>query len=450
MSLVITVVAVVRLLILGNGLFVAAEFAAIRARKTRVQQFAEEGNWPAQKLVPIKASPKSLDTFIASCQVGITVTSLALGAYAQSTIADGLAEPLAGLGNLTLPVAHSISATFILLALTAIQIIISELLPKNIAMQFPEEVAFATVMPVLWLQPFLRPFIWLFNGSGEAILRLLNVNLSDDAHGHFHSPAEIEMLVVDSHEGGLIDDKEQQMLRNAFRLRELTARQIMVPRTRLVAAADTSPVADVLREAIAAGFTRIPIYTDHIDNITGFVHVKELFPLFKKEEADLSGVLREIVYVPETMPVSDVWQTLNSRRQYMAVVFDEYGGTAGLITFEDLIEEIFGELQDEFDQEFDALYYHDSVGRTHLRGDLLIADVNEYFNLNLPDDENDTLGGLVFSRLGRIPKEGDEVTIGALTLRVDKEEDQSIVELSLVLPTDTQPEVDEWEISRNE
>ncbi len=449
MTIIITIVAVVSVLILGNGLFVAAEFAAVRARKTRIRQLAEAGNWPARQLVPIKANPKTLDTFIASCQVGITVTSLALGAYGQSTIAGLLAEPLAGLGKLTLPVAHSIAVTIILVILTTIQIIISELLPKTIAMQFPEEVAFATVLPILWLQPFLRPFIWLFNGSGEAILRLLNINLSDD-HGHFHSPAEIEMLVLDSHEGGLIDDKEQQMLRNAFRLRELTARQIMVPRTRLVAAADTSAVAEVLRAAIAAGFTRIPIYKDYIDNITGFVHVKELFPLFQKQENDLSGVLREIVYVPETMPVSDVWQTLNSRRQYMAVVFDEYGGTAGLITFEDLIEEIFGELQDEFDQEFDALYYHDSVGRTHLRGDLLIADVNEYFNLHLPKDENDTLGGLVFGLLGRPPQVGDEVKIDNLTIRVEKEEDQSIVELSFVLPTDVQPAVDEWEISHYE
>ncbi|RME46949.1 MAG: CBS domain-containing protein, partial [Caldilineae bacterium] len=159
---------------------------------------------------------------------------------------------------------------------------------------------------------------------------------------------------------------------------------------------------------------------------------------------------RNLVYIPETMPALEVWQTLNRHRQYMAIVFDEYGGTAGLITYEDLIEEIVGEVEDEFDREMNLIYYTDNQGRTHLRGDLLIADVNEYLNLDLPDEENDTVGGLVFSLLGRPPKVGDEVDVDNLLLRVEKVADQSITEISIQLPTGVAPQIGEWEVSPRE
>jgi putative hemolysin len=235
-------------------------------------------------------------------------------------------------------------------------------------------------------------------------------------------------------------------LRNAFRLRELTARQVMVPRTRLVAAPIDSTVDELIHKAYQAGFSRIPLYELYIDNITGFVHIKDLFYLRLQERQDPKEILREIMYVPETLPIAEVWTRLNNNRQYLAIVLDEYGGTAGLITFEDLIEEIFGELQDEFDQEL-PLISSDKEGRIHLRGDLLVTDVNEYLDLTLPDREADTLGGLVFSELGRPPVIGDEVTIGTpgITIRVEAIEVRSVTEVSLLLPTEVPPHVSEWE-----
>src|SRR5690606_1855339 len=211
-----------------------------------------------------------------------------------------------------------------------------------VGVQYPERVAMAVVVPVRWSIALFRPLIWLFNGSARLLLNLLRIE-PPDVHSHAHSPAEIEILVTESHEGGLLDAEERQMLRNAFRLRDLTARQVMVHRTRIVAAPVNSSVRELLDLALEAGHSRLPLYAEDIDDIRGFVHIKDVFSLCVENSDNLASVLREVTHVPETMPALAVWETLQSKRQYMAIVFDEYGGTAGLITLEDLIEEIFGE-----------------------------------------------------------------------------------------------------------
>jgi CBS domain containing-hemolysin-like protein len=288
------------------------------------------------------------------------------------------------------------------------------------------------------------PLIWLFNGSGNLVLRLLGKKPHEGAQ--IHSPEEIELLVTESHESGLLDNEERQMLRNAFRLRDLTARQVMVHRTRLITAAINSSVEDVLNLAIEAGYSRIPLCGESIDDVVGFVHVKDLFRRHVNGRSDMESAIRDVIYVPETMPVLDVWEKLNVGGNYLAVVFDEYGGTAGMITFEDLIEEIFGELQDEFDDEM-ALIARDQKGRVYLRGDLLVSDVNEYLELSLRN-ETDTLSGLLFSELGRSPIEGDEVVFGDIQIRVEAMEDLGVSEVSLQLPPtgDVAP-FSEWEVA---
>jgi CBS domain containing-hemolysin-like protein len=257
--------------------------------------------------------------------------------------------------------------------------------------------------------------------------------------------------MAESHEGGLLDDRERVLLRNAFRLRDLTARQVMVHRTRLMAAPVDSSVKELMTKAIEAGFSRIPVYQESIDDIIGFVHIKDLFRLYWQSEEDIHSIIREAVYVPETLPAVEVWQLLNTSRKYLAVVFDEYGGTAGLISFEDLIEEIFGELQDEFDNEM-ALISRDKEGRIYLRGDLLVTDVNEYLDLDLPTDVADTLGGLVFSELGRPPVAGDEVRVDSVVICVEAVAGLSISEVSLQLPPSNNrvTTFTEWEVADHE
>jgi CBS domain containing-hemolysin-like protein len=463
MTTFLAVVVVLSLLIFINALYVAAEFSSVSSRRTRVSQMAGSGNRFARLLLPIVQDSENLDRYVAACQLGITASSLALGAYGQGVLATRLALPVTSLlvaldpwiGNLGFTsgeaaagLAASIAATAVLLFLTLLQIVFGELFPKSVALQYPERMALGTVVPVRWSVFLFRPFIWFFNGSGNLVLRLMGVKISRGG-GHVHSPAEIEILVSESHEGGLLDDEERQMLRNAFRLRDLTARQVMLHRTRIVAAPAGSSVLELLEMALEVGHTRIPLYQENIDAIIGFVHIKDLFALFVADNQNLAEILREVVRIPETLPIVDVWDTLRKNSQYMAIVFDEFGGTAGLITYEDLIEEIFGELQDEFDDET-ALISRDAEGRIHLRGDLLVADLNEYLGLSLPDSA-DTLGGLVLSLLGRPPDVGDEIVVGETVIRVEAMVDLGVSEVSLqTAPTDVIGQVGEWEVANHE
>lgn len=455
---VIIIIATVTLMVFFNALYVAAEFATVSSRRTKINQLAGQGNRLAESLLSFIEDSKSLDRYVAGCQIGITISSLVLGAYGQNVLASGLIEPIAMLldqfpsvasllgsesSSTSMVLARSLSITIVLIAITTLQVVIGELFPKSVAIQYPERVAMSVVWPMRISLKVFSPLIWLFNGSGNLILRLLG-HKNSEKHSHVHSVEEIELLVSESHEGGLLDDVERQMLRNAFRLRDLTARQVMLHRTKLVAAPEDYSTMEVLNLAIQGGYSRIPIYRESIDSIIGFVHVKDLFRLYVREEENIKSVLRDVVYVPETMPVNGIWEKLNSRRKYLAVVFDEFGGTAGLVTFEDLIEEIFGELQDEFDDEM-ALIVRDKEGRIFLRGDLLVADVNEYLNLELPQ-EADTLSGLVFSLLGGAPAVGDNISAGETTIRVEAMEDLGVLEVSLQLPlTDNVSSIPEWE-----
>lgn len=460
MSATLIIIATIVALIGANGLYVAAEFSSVAARRTRISQLAAEGNRLAKSMQPILESAVEKDRYLAATQLGITISSLVLGAYGQSVIAERMVMPLVGviegvepwlqsvgMGSTAVAetAARSIAVTGTLFALTFLQVILGELFPKSVAIQYPEEVSLAVLLPMRWSLLFLRPLIWFFNGSGTLLLKL--IPNADEEHNMFHSPEEIEILVTESHEGGMLDDQARQMLRNAFRLRDLTARQVMIHRTKILSAPEDASVIELIQLALDAGFSRIPLYRDSIDNIIGFVHVKDLFRLHVRGEDDIPSIMREVLHVPETMPVLEVWERLNQRRKYIAIVFDEFGGTVGLVSFEDLIEEIFGELQDEFDDEM-ALIARDKEGRIHLRGDLLVADVNEYLELHLPEEVADTLGGLIFSQLGGPPSVGDEVTFDETIIRVEQIEDLSVQEVSLKLaPASMVAPYSEWEVT---
>jgi CBS domain containing-hemolysin-like protein len=444
MSTFLFITAAVALMIFFNALYVGAEFATVSSHRTRISQMAAGGNKMAVLLLPIMEKPVLLDNYVAACQIGITISSLVLGAFGQNVISDYLVGPLAYLGVST-AAAESIATITVLIFITVLQVIMGELFPKSVAIQYPENVALALVVPMRISLALFMPLILLFNGSGNLVLRL--VGRKPHAGAQIHSPEEIELLVTESHESGLLDDEERQMLRNAFRLRDLTARQVMVHRTRMVTAPANSSVEDVINLSIAAGYSRIPLCGESIDDVVGFVHVKDVFRRYVNGRSDMESAIREVIYVPETMPVLDVWEKLNVGGNYLAVVFDEYGGTAGIITFEDLIEEIFGELQDEFDDEM-ALIARDSDGRIYLRADLLISDVNEYLELNLPNEAADTLSGLVFSILGRSPSAGDEVVIGEIPIRVESMADLGVSEVSLQLPSsENVSPFSEWEMA---
>lgn len=437
LPIVITITAMIGF----NALYVAAEFATVAARKTKINQLAAEGNGAAQLLLPYLEDSEALDRYVAACQLGITISSLVLGSYGQNVLAPALDGAVAWMTT-------AVAATAVLVFNTTLQVILGELLPKSIAVQYSEGVALAVARPMIWSLKILKYPISLFNGSAFLILRLLGLQ-TKGGHGAVHSPEEIEMIVSESHEGGLLADSERTLLRNAFRLRELTARQVMVHRTRIVAAPANSTVSDLINLALDVGYSRIPIYRDSIDDIIGFAHVKDLFRLHIQNEEGIASIIRDVIYMPDSLPVASVWEEMNNRRKYFTVVFDEYGGTSGVITFEDLIEEIFGELQDEFDDE-SALVARDKEGRIYLRADLLVTDVNEYLDLKLPTEAADTLSGLIFSELGCVPTVGDQIMVDNTAIRVEAMKDLGVDEVSLLLPQGGVTTFTEWEVADHE
>lgn len=429
----LVIVAVVTLLVAINALYVAAEFSTVAARKSRLRQMAQAGHRGAQRLLPTLDDSRKLDDYIAACQLGITASSLVLGAYGQGRVAEAIAPPLAALGQWALPVAHTISATGVLITLTVLQVVFGELFPKSIAIQYREQVATAVVVPMLWSVTLFRPFILLFNGSANLILRLLGLH-GTGGHAHVHSPEEIELLVEESQRGGLVEPEEQRLLHNAFRFQDLTVRQVMLPRTSMPAAPADSGVANLIERALTTGADRLLLYRTSIDNIVGFVHLKDLFRLHLHPAGQLREITRSLTYVPESLPVPALWREFASRRVRLAVVLDEYGGTAGMVTLEDLAEVVFGEVPDEFDEQVTTMRA-DRDGVLRLRGNVLVADVNEFFDLKLPEQTADTLGGLIMAELGRIPVAGDEVTAGspAATLRVEAMQGLAVAEVALRL-----------------
>jgi len=448
------IVVTVFLLILLTGFYVAAEFSTVNVQRTKINQLAEQDDLSSRLLLPILEDSRKLERYVTASQVGITVSSLVLGAFVHGEIVSRLDTALTQRLSISLSpeaadwLGSLAAVVIVLLFVASLQVIFGELFPKALAIQYPERIARTMVWPMYGsLLLFALP-IRLFEWATRIILRLAGRDLKDGGRGR--SPEEIEILVTESHEGGLLDDNERRLLRNALRLRDLTARQVMVHRTRIAAAPLDTSALELMQMAIDAGYSRIPLYRDSIDEIAGFVHVKDVFRLFNQGESDVAGVVRDVVYVPETLPINDVWDQLDLQNRYLAIVFDEFGGTAGLLTLEDLIEEVFGELQDEFDDEA-AVIARDKEGRIYLRGDLLVSDVNEYLELDLPEEAADTLSGLVFSLLGRPPVEGDELLLADVVIRVETMEDLGVGELSLQPPpSESDDHFSEWDIADHE
>jgi CBS domain containing-hemolysin-like protein len=426
------IITVTTLMIGLTTLYVAAEFAVVSSRRARISQQAAEGNRLARLLMPIMDDAHLLDNYVAACQLGITASSLVLGFYAQSDIATVLTPYLSSMGGLQGVAAQSTAATIVLIVLTILQVLLGELVPKSVALRYPERLALLTVVPMRWSMLLFRPAIALFNGAGTLILRLLGVPPAGH-QAHIHSPEELILLIGESAKGGLLEADERQLLDNAFRVGGLTAAQVMVPRTRMAAAPVTSSLQELLSLMTNTGYTRIPLYEKSIDDILGIVHLKDLFQLYTNGRDDVISVLRTVPFVPESKPAVEVWNQLRLEHSYVAIVFDEFGGTAGMITIEDLLEEIFGEFQDESDQEV-PLVATGPDGIVRLHGEFLIADLNQRFGLNLPTEAAHTVGGLIMGALGRTPRVGDSVVIDGAQLRVERVGGLAIREVSITLP----------------
>ena len=334
--------AVIFVLILINALYVAAEFAAVGVRRSRIRQLSEEGHWLAKSLLPVVDDAAKLDLYVGVSQIGITLSSLVLGAFAQATVAVAFAPTLASWLNLDPETATSSAAISVLIVLTIAQVVLAELVPKSLALQFPTQVALATVLPMRWSLAAFRPFLAFVNGSATAVLRVFGVG--GGSHRHIHSPEEIDMLLVESRDGGLLEPDEQQRLHRALRLGVRTARDLMVPLEKLTMLQEDTAWPDVVRVVAASPFSRLPIYRGTPDVIIGTLRVKDLLHQFvlEGEPPALGRLLRPLARVTHDLTADRVIALLRERRVHQAVVTDEAGQVIGLITIQDVLAEFLG------------------------------------------------------------------------------------------------------------
>ncbi len=410
--------AVILFLIATNALYVAAEFAAVGARRSRVQQRAELGSRMARLLLPVIQHPAQLDRYIATCQVGITISSLVLGAFGQVTLARDLAPLLERYAGMQQLAAFSTASVTVLIVLTMMQMVLGELIPKSLALQFPTQTGLATVLPTLWTARMLSWFIAVLNGSGILVLRAFGVR--EAGHRHIHSPEEIELLIAESRDGGLLEPDEHRRLRKALQLSVRTAAEIMVPRTQIVALDVENGYDEVLRAAIESPHTRLPVYEESIDNIIGVLHVRDvaLWTLAPGGVFSVRAITRPILVVPQSMTADRLLAKMREERRAMVVVTDEFGGTAGLVTIGDVLGELLGGVADEF-RAAEQMPERLADGRVRLPGHLKVDEAAPWIGREWTG-ASATVSGRVMEALGRVPADGEKLEIDGVRVTVER------------------------------
>lgn len=425
-SVVVGLVGVLAL-VLANAFFVAAEFALVGARKTRLDEMSRAGD---RKATLARRAIQSLDRYISATQLGITLASLGLGWIgkpALATVIDGIfalfgtAVPEVTLHTISIAVAFSI--------ISVLHIVLGELMPKAVALLYPEDVSRWTAAPLMAFGWVMTGPIKLLNGSANGLLRAMGVK-SPGEHERLHSPEEIRMLVEQSEEGGRMDQDNARLLEGVFEFTEKAAQDVMTPRTEIVALEASLTVDQALDIVAAAGRSRYPVHLDSLDEIVGIVHSKDILRALRNDGTrSIRAISRPPHLVPGTREVEDVLADMKRLKVHMAIVLDEYGGTAGLVTMEDLLEEIVGEIFDE----------HDSVelpraadGAPLLEGAMTLAEFNAMQEAELDDTDYTTLGGYLFGQLGRLPAVGDRVVAAGMTFEITAMEGRRVKTVRLV------------------
>ena len=412
-------------LVFMNGFFVAAEFSFVGARRTRIEQLAQEGNAGAKAA---KQAMEHLDHYIAATQLGITLASLGLGWIGEPAVA-GLFEPLFHRflpEETALTLGHTVAVVIGFALVTMLHIVLGELAPKSIALQRPEDVAMIVARPTLVFHNLFNPVIHLMNSLGNGVVRALGFEPAGE-HNSVHSPEELEMLVHSSREAGLLQESEEVLLRRVFDFSEIPVVEIMQPRVEVDAVDVATPLPELLAHIAAQHHSRYPVYRDQIDRVIGVLNVKDVFDLMVNQPTlltdanskfDMKRLLREPIYVPETVSVDKVLEEMRRKKTHLAIIVDEYGGMAGLATMEDILEELVGEVEDEFDTEVSGAV--EAADPNLVDGLTSMTDVSERFGDPGGEIDSATIGGYVAERLERIPAVGDELPFANYDLRVEE------------------------------
>ncbi|MBR1776247.1 HlyC/CorC family transporter [bacterium] len=420
-------------LLFVNGFFVAAEFSLVKVRKTRLEQLCNDGNREARKALFLV---NDMNKMLAAAQLGVTIASIALGWVAEATIVQ-LVEPIIKVfpymnGRMA---AHAIAVPISFVLVTYFHVLLGEQLPKCLALKHTDSLALIIARPMDMFIKVFKPFVWTLQVSGDKILKLFNADSVDASL--VHSTEELDMLVDASYNEGVLNETEAEMLHNMFKFSDLMAKQVMIPRTDMICVPDDISYNDLNKLALENGYTRYPVFeNENIDKIIGFVHVKDLYSIaLTKEEYSLKALIRPLILIPETMTLDNLMKEFKKTHMQMAVVVDEFGGTAGLITLEDVLEEIIGEVQDEFDEEEEVNITQVSEDTYMANAMMRLDELAEFFGINddelLEEDDVDTIAGLVVKLLGRIAEVGDSVSYKGLTFTVEEVDGARITRLQI-------------------
>jgi len=435
------------LLVLANGFFVTAEFALVSVRKTRIAELVAQGNSSAHWVHKAIHDP---DRFIAATQLGITLASLGLGWIGEPALGH-LLHPVVSLFPAAVEkgISQSLSAGLAFALITFLHVVVGELAPKSIALQHPERSALIVAQPTVWTEWLFKPAIWLLNGAGNIILNWIGI---EPASGHelVHSVEELKMLVSASAEGGMVEDDAENMLHAIFDIGDTLVRQVMIPRTEMIAVPASTPLDQLYNTIVSKPFTKLPVYRESLDQIVGIVHLKDILRAkhgMIPHAVTAANLMREALFIPETAHVTSLLGQFRRRKQHISIVLDEYGGTAGVVTLADVLEEIVGEVNDPFDQEPDIQPLPD--GTSLIDGLTLIEDVNEQLGVELIDPNYDTIAGFILGKLERLAEVGDMITIGTIKLRVEAMDGLRIARVSLeqILMDEPEPSINQEDMS---
>ena len=409
---------VIAVLVLLNAVFVAAEIALVTVRRTRVDQLVEEGRRGARRVRALTEQP---GRFLAVIQLGITFIGFLAAAFAGSSMTQGLRDVFRAAPAIA-PYADVLALLIVTALLSFVTIVFGELVPKTLALAHPERFALSLARPVDFMGRVLRPIVWVLERVTEAVNRLLGVGDTDQ---HQISTEELKLLVERGGEQGILEAEEEQMINAVIELGDRRVHEVMVPRIAIVALPATATLPDAIDRIIDQGHSRVPVYEESVDEVVGILYAKDLLPFLKdgtEERTSVRALLRTPVFVPESMSIDDLLHEFQRRKVHIAIVLDEYGGTAGLVTIEDLLEEIVGEIQDEYDVHEEPMIERLSEDEARVDGRAAVDDLAELWDTQLgleDEDEYDTVGGLIYHRIGGVPNPGDEIHVDGLHLTVE-------------------------------
>lgn len=394
---------IVLLLVFLNAFFVAAEFAVVKVRRSRIETIFLEGNKNAKHTLKVI---KDLNSYLSACQLGITLASLGLGWIGEPAVSKML-TPLFNLFNLSENTIHSISFILGFAIITGLHIVLGELVPKSLAIISSEKVAMSTSLPLIMFYNLTYPIMWAFNTTTNLILKVFGLSPVDE-HDAAHTDEEIKLLVEESYKHGLIDKTELTFVDNIFDFSEKTVKDIMIPRTDMACIFIEDTFEEIIDFALDEELTRYPVCKESKDNIIGFVHIKDLYKHKIQGNNTIANIVREIKYVPESLSISELFKVFQKEKAQMAIIIDEYGGTSGLITVEDILEEIVGEIQDEFDEEMEEVKKTEE-GNYIVDGKVLIEDISELVDIKIETENIDTIGGWIYSQLKSYPQINEKI-----------------------------------------